>query len=274
MRVVSWNMDAWKGRLRDADHATKAWAQLLALEPDVALLQEAPRPTPGTIPSGFALFPSADAAERWTFGTSPKWTTALLVRTDDAKEIESVPIGARDRAQKLVRSHVGAWVAARAAIGTEQLVVVSLYGLLEGPLMNRETYATTSVHRSLSDLTPLLDGERRRGRVILAGDLNCSTQLSPPWREAHRAVFHRIGAFRLANLFEVERLGIAAAAECPCADRPCHHVQTHRHPGSGTPWCNDYVFVGRALAAQAASIRVDESSYALSDHGAVVAEVG
>ena len=49
--------------------------------------------------------------------------------------------------------------------GSEPLVVVSVYGLID------RGYADTTIHRILSDLTPLVD-ERRARRMVIAGDLN------------------------------------------------------------------------------------------------------
>jgi hypothetical protein len=234
VRIVLWNMDAWKGAQHRADHGELAWRHLLALRPDVALLQEAPRPDPawlGDSPSPTVL-PAPDDEPRWCFGrANARWTTALAVFGGSASEIPTVPVGARDRTKSLVRSHMGAFIAARVQLAAMELFAISLYGQLEGPLLNGETYATTSVHRSLSDLAPLLDRERARGRLVLGGDLNCSTQLAPPWREAHRAVFARFRAFGLANVFESAFAGRGKLGGCPCQDEfCCHHGGARKGP--------------------------------------------
>jgi hypothetical protein len=60
--------------------------------------------------------------------------------------------------------------------GASVCTVVSLYGE-QVRAGNGRTYASTVVHRQISDLVPLLDDSRnKRARVLVAGDLNVPTQ--------------------------------------------------------------------------------------------------
>src|SRR5262249_48377904 len=58
----------------------------------------------------------------------------------------------------------------------------------------------TSLHRTLSDLTPILDqNRRRRNSIVFAGDLNASSQFPEPYRKAYQLVHQRIEALGLAT---------------------------------------------------------------------------
>ncbi len=112
---------------------------------------------------------------------------------------------------------------------------MSVYGLIE------YGYAVTTVHRILSDLTPLFDTSNGQ-RVVVGGDLNCSTQLAPPHRARHKTVFDRFASLGLVNVTE-RPLDDAVLHGCPCVDEPCRHVRTHFHSRSKKPWQDDYVFL-------------------------------
>ncbi len=150
-----------------------------------------------------------------------------------------------------------------ARIETEEfgdVIVISLYGRLD------KGWALTTVHHMLSDLTPLLHGERRKN-VILGGDLNLSTQLSSPWRAYQRNAFERIELFGLVNL--TAATAEAPLADCPCDDHPCRHVQTQDHPRSRVPWQNDYLFATKALATRLDGcdvIQAEDEHGVRSDH--------
>jgi len=65
------------------------------------------------------------------------------------------------------------------------VTVISVYGA------KHEGYNLTTVHRILNDLTPLFDS-RRYKRIVLGGDLNCSSQLPSPHGKRHRNLLKRI----------------------------------------------------------------------------------
>lgn len=81
--------------------------------------------------------------------------------------------------------------------------VVSLYGLLERMLGTE--YSITTLHRTLSDLTPVLSDPARRGRIVLGGDLNASLEWDRRRRSpTHRLLFERIEAFGLVSVLGYE----------------------------------------------------------------------
>ena len=169
VKIATWNMDHWKGVRRTPAHTEQAWDYVAKLGADVVLLQEAAPPPPGFAAT---VFPPTDQPSRWHSGGKAHFGTAIVVFGHPATEVESRPLGAADRTKQLAQSHPGAFVAARVALDDNtELHAVSLYGMFDGPLLDNETYSTTSVQRSLSDLTPTLY-QARSQHVILGGDLN------------------------------------------------------------------------------------------------------
>jgi exonuclease III len=270
-RVATWNMDHWKGAGRDREHTTKAWQHARDLGADVVLLQEAVAP-----PRGFdaTVLPSPDAQARWHSGGRAAFGTAIAVFGFEAKEVGLGPL-LGDRTARLTQTHEAAFVAARVAVGAHEIAVVSLYGMLEGPLFDKQTYAVTSMHRSLSDLTPLLNA--RSTMRVLGGDLNVSTQMRPPDRAAHRVVFDRIAAFGLGDCTRATADARQRLGTCICEEGDaCRHVQTHRNPKSPVPWQLDYLFASeKQLMSRLTSCRAiddDDRAWELSDHCPVIAE--
>jgi hypothetical protein len=121
------------------------------------------------------------------------------------------------------------------------MVFVSPYGVLE------EGYAVTTMHRVLSDLTPLLDRDLGK-RLIIGGDFNCSTQRPGRDRDRHRNLFERFATLGLVDLLALTAGTRPALADCPCSDELCRHVQTLCQDGSKVPWHNDYLFATAAVA--------------------------
>jgi hypothetical protein len=149
MRILAWNMNHWQTKAR----SDEAWRYVLdEVPPAIALLTEA-RPPGRLIDDGRVFFAEAEGRGDW--GTA--------VYAADGLAIRHLAVAA---------SHPGAFVAAE--IDGPQLgapiTAISLYGIFER-LLGTE-YSSTTLHRSLSDLTGLLDDPKRRGRIILGGDLN------------------------------------------------------------------------------------------------------
>jgi len=241
MRVVSWNLNH---RTRVAE----ALAFLKTLEPDIALLQEvAPLPDrPGVL---------------WHRVWNCKWGTAIVAHEGMAlREIPTVPVTSIDDIPEghLERSHPGAWVAADVEVsGFGTVTVVSAYGLMRR-LRNGIAYATSTVHRTLSDLTPVLDVARSKGRVVVAGDLNISPHFSPPDRDAHIATFARIKAFGLLDCLGATHEGV---------------VQTYRHHNKpeARPSQLDWMFASPSMRLVSCSVVDTEQAWSLSDHAPLLA---
>jgi exonuclease III len=141
--------------------------------------------------------------------------------------------------------------------GEQLLTVASVYGLNADKTLNGVRYATSVVHRILSDLTPLLDTYRGKRRTILGGDLNVSPQIAYPDTTAHEIVIDRLKAFGMID----------------CLGRfNDDFVQTHRARKSTKPWQDDWVFASRHLTDSLLGCEAlsNDEIWGLSDHCPVV----
>jgi exonuclease III len=169
-------------------------------------------------------------------------------------------------------------VAIAEVVGANPLLVISAYGVID------RGYADTTVHRILSDLTPVLDERRGRG-VVFAGDLNITTQ----WSSKHRSfcrgrhddilrrdsnLFDRFSALGLHNVVTRAIPTPLEGCDCTLGDA-CRHVQTQRHERSAFPWQNDYMFVTKDLLERRPTLEVldEKEAWRLSGHCPIVIEV-
>jgi len=256
MRVLAWNMDHWKQRPNQRE---AAWRFLEEQRPTVALLQEVCPPERHSA----AVYYEGRSARTWG------WGTAVLAPGLAIDAVTSVQVG--DKTLGLLGSHPGGLAVAEVDVPEVGLVTcVSMYGV------PNQRWEIATVHRMLSDLSPLLYA-RRNSLLVMGGDLNCSTQLLTPPRGYHRNLFERIELFGLVDLLRATALDRQELPDCPCEEEPCQHVQTYRHPRSGVPWHLDYLYATRTLAERLTACRVVEagdSPWSLSDHRPVVADFG
>ena len=266
LRIATWNMDHWK-RMRDdpsGQSQRDAWAYLQGLSVDVALVQEA-APPPFVDPATWLVrsHPVPDRPDEWFMHPRyRRWGSAVVVLnpTLEFEPIEAAPLNGDRYLKELWISHPGSWSGIRLTRADQPPIsLISAYGVWDIATADKKSsYYQTTVHRILSDLTPLLDSEAG-ARTVLAGDLNVGTQSAPAnaeerdsWRPLSKALFDRFAAYGL-----VECIGASVAADrgpladCACGPAPdCRHVQTFRYNNriDGGPWQNDYVFAGSALA--------------------------
>lgn len=250
-------MDHW--RRRAAKPRAAAWQFLRSLGADFALLQEA---VPMDVPKKQRVYRDEGIKGRG-------WGAAVV---SFARPIEEIRVARSlysksTQATDFHKTMPGCVAVADPGKGP---LLISIYGVFD------EGYTVTTVHRLLSDLTPLLDSSSKRG-VVVAGDLNVSTQMAVPHRARHRNVLERFATLGLVDCLALGRPPRAQLQECPCDDTPCRHVQTHRHPRSAVPWQDDYVFVSERLAQRVKRCTVVDSGepdpWQLSDHLPIVLEV-
>lgn len=147
-----------------------------------------------------------------------------------------------------------------------------MYGFLD-KTSNGVGYTTTTIHRMLSDLTCILNGNgsftRKNRHLIFGGDLNVSVQWDEKYGKethnthAHRICFERIEDFGLINSF---------------SKFYSDYVQTLRSRNSSIPWQNDYIFISRSFSDSLKSCKVlgpvyDERIADFSDHNLVIVEL-
>lgn len=203
------------------------------------------------------------------------WGSAVVSFGPSLRPIDSAMSPFKSDPNPVLRTFPGS-VAVAEIQGAEPLVVVSAYGVID------RGYADSTVHRILSDLTPLVDERRGRG-IVIAGDLNITSQWSSRDRSylkgLHKeclardlSVFQRFEALGFHNLV-VRDEGPLPGCECE-AGAACRHVQTQRHNSSVFPWQNDYVFVTSDILARSPTVEVfdRDEAWELSGHCPVVIE--
>ena len=157
------------------------------------------------------------------------------------------------------------------------MTCVSLYGLIE-------ELSDASMHRSLSEISPLFSDPRHNELVLLGGDFNTSTATQAPHRERDRIVLERIEAYGLHDcLAEWRKKNDLPRLEgCPCDDDLCRHTLTRLTPnpeGQDLPWQKrvskqvDYLFASETLADRLNDvIEIEPEEWeAYSDHRPIIA---
>ena len=139
------------------------------LECDIALLNEATPPPPDF---GMRVCTEGKTVGRDDVTHGGKkvrdWATAVVSLDPLAwpEDVWALPPRYADRRSKLMVSRPGSWTAAVVSLPNgERVTAISLYGLLD-------ERSDASVHRSLSDLTPLFEDQRYNHLLLLGGDLN------------------------------------------------------------------------------------------------------
>jgi endonuclease/exonuclease/phosphatase family metal-dependent hydrolase len=254
LRVVVWNV---AGKQR-------AWAALDGLDADICLLNEA------IVPAGRRGVWSADGTVGRDKATR-RWTAAVVTRFDSAAITDARPKWRQSkRSVPFQCSRPGSWVAARIETGLGGVSAVALYGLMD-------EFSDASVHRSLSELSPVIDDPKYSEQVILGGDLNTGTQwpAGDPFNKRDRNVLDRLEALGLVDCIRAKR-AVGRLTGCPCIEgENCSHVRTRRDAKRpSVPYQTDYLFASQKLAARlvsCASLATDEW-FAISDHAPILAE--
>ena len=189
IKIISWNIA----------HRAEPWHTLLAMEADIALLQEAaPPPSDLDLPPHVVIDPSP-----WhTSGGGRLWKAAVVKLSDrvQVEWIEAKPIpdaGYRDFAV----SHPGTLaVAVVTSRDSDSLVVASMYGAWENRREGNWIVADGTVHRIISDLSWFV-GRQSGHRIIAAGDLNIyhgyGDNGSGYWKSRYDSIFDRMAAIGL-----------------------------------------------------------------------------
>jgi exonuclease III len=172
---------------------------------------------------------------------------------------------------QLPDSHQGASSVADVLLNGRQLfTAVSLYAQWEMMPGGKTMYAGPRLHRMLSDLTGVLACSHRQP-VVLAGDLNVTTQGARSSENEAAAVFARLRAWRMADCIAHTRMRRAAVKNCQCTDgADCSHVQTFR-TGSQL----DYAFVSESIVSALLHCGTDDTaeSWRQSDHCPIVIDL-
>jgi len=266
LKTVVWNMqqklrnwDVLRGRdeLKDAD---------------ISLLCEAP-PAPADLqPVGLGRTEGLESALGPDRPVKRAWSTAIasphpLIPTTDARVDrhygELLPFEP---------SRPGTWAAASVHVNRVKVTAISLYGLMD-------ERSDASVHRSLSELSPIFDHKTYGKHLLLGGDLNilANPRRDDPVRDRHLVVLSRIKAYGLVDCLEKALLERepprGGLANCPCeVGEGCTHTWTKRVQGSPIPYQDDHLFASSALANRLVScVALPFSEDSPSDHAPIVA---
>jgi hypothetical protein len=268
VRAVSWNVNHWQRR--EPDRWNIVLDGLRQMGAQVALLQEALPPVNG----GRVAFQAIDPQN-----PRLRWGTAI-VAVGEAVTLAPwslVPLGRAEGPRDVEVSHPGTVVVADVLVdGAPVCTVVSLYGQ-QVRAGNGTKYASTVVHRQISDLVTLLDSSRNKGaRVLVAGDLNVTTQWDTNRRDRQMdaSVFARMEAHGFRELVR-EAVANGHQPDCFCPEAGvCRHVRTlrWRDMADSRPWQTDYAFASATLQATA-TVLDEELWWSLSDHAPVIIDV-
>jgi hypothetical protein len=265
MDVVVWNMQ----------HVSDNWKLLRTgneLDADIHLLCEAPKPPRGVGAIGqWRTVGLADALPL-DKPVTRDWSTSVAARTRPVYLTDART--AREYKEPLLLpfkpSRPGTWTAARVKVGRSTITAIALYGLLD-------ERSDASVHRSLSELSPIFDHRTYGKHVLLGGDFNIFANPRPedPAWKRHLAVLSRLEAYGLTNCLDGFKRPRPAAVEdpCPCGVTMCRrHWRTFRRsPGApGLAYQEDYLFASRAMAARLQSCEVLPFQPS-SDHAPILA---
>jgi exonuclease III len=262
--VLAWNMNHWQ---RSPEQREQSWRWLdsrFEAGTDIALLQET------VVPFEYRDRAVNDPA---VIGPHAQWASAV-VTSGITPEAVRTAISAYSKAGcALQQTLPGSVQIASVDVGeSAPIFAVSVYGCWD-----EHRCADTTMHKILSDLTPLLDGVGWK-RTVLGGDFNVSTQIEGSQRARDATVFARIAALGLVDLLAENKPPRTALEACWCNDKQterCRHVHTHKQSKSDRPWNNDYLFASQELAERLDSCEpIADWEWSLSDHRPVVARFG
>lgn len=262
MRIVSWNMAYWKpGGFNAVANRQRQWSLLLALGPDLALLQECR-------PGDFEAFAPAWALEDYQIlGAIPKgWTacSAVLAR----RTLEAEPIEPDDTAA--FRYFSGYLARARVRLpGAGPTQVASVHAIaaeVDNPVVTDADHAEmkrTSADKAWHcDVAAFSLQDWIRGPFVVGGDWNTARLFDETypdkWPNAGREFFELLASWGWDESL-----------------RRFHpdEIRTYLDPASG-PYELDHLFTDTGLGARLTSCEVLTlpALAGLSDHAAVIAD--
>jgi len=278
MRIVSWNMNHC---LRSKEARRRAWDYLRdELRADVALVQEASPPKELTA----TYSPISGNNPRYSWGSA-----VVALRSDLVfRERPRIPLAACNmkppKGYELPDSHPGACAVTDVldGRGKYQFTAISLYGQWEVMADGRSIYSCARLHRMISDLTGVLAASRRLP-VVLAGDLNMTTQIAyvgqtPAETAGASAVFARIRAWGLIDCVAETKEKRSRLTDCSCAQpKTCSHVQTFRLKNrvDSRPTQLDYAYISEGIKQKLRECHMvqSDSAWKLSDHCPIVLDI-
>ena len=284
IKVVCWNI----ATMHDP------WRELVEMDADVALLQEARRP-PDDVAAKVDIGPEAHwdshvwNSRWWECRFSnlyDRWP--MVVKLSDRVEVEwfkQVSPISETNGDEIAVSGIGTVAVARVKPeGAHPFIAVSMYARWMAPHSSTKTswsvgYSDGSAHRILSDLSAFIGSTNpRTHRILAAGDLNMSFWSTDPFDHRAQTVvdrFHALGLDYMGPQYPNGRRAdpIPAHLNEESLDVPTYH--TTRSDPAGAYVQIDHVFASRGFHEEVQARALNEvSEWGPSDHCRIAIDVG
>ena len=288
------------------------WRQLLQMDADIALLQEAAPPPEDVARLRDATLPPAEGAGPLEIGPREAWDShswnsdwwhgrgwralfdrwPMVVRLSDRVNVEwfrQISPWRGANPNEIEVNGFGTIAAARVTPedgSIEPFIAFSMYGRWLGPhpsVQSSWIYSDASVHRIISDISGFIGHtDTTRHRIIAAGDLNLSygygDEGDPYWEARYRSVFDRMNAIGLE--FVGPQAPHGRQAETPPVGQPADSRNVVTFTPNGQSPADavsqlDYVFASLGFH-ESVKVRAMNSAeeWGASDHCRVLIDVG
>ena len=277
IKVICWNIA----------RRQEPWRELVQMDTDVALLQEAAPPPDDVVRLRDSMLPPSANSSVLDIGPRDAWDShswnsdwwrgrwpalydrwPMVVRLSDRVDVEWFkqvgPVWRHPENDEIAVSGIGTITAARITARDRSIapfIAVSMYGQWIGSHPTIDTswnigYADASIHRIISDLSAFIGKDNpRTHRVLAAGDLNITygygTSGSAYWQGRHQSVFDRLQSLGLELMGPQApngRQGKTPAVSEPADSR---NVVTFYLPGKNPATASnnqlDYVFASHGF---------------------------
>lgn len=287
LRVVSWNINK----------QLAPWRELVQMDADVALVQEAWQPPEDVLDSvdigPEESYDSHHWNSNWWEGRWPhlfeRWP--MVVKLSDRVDVEwfkQVSAIGWPGDDEIAVSGIGTITAARVTPkddSIEPFIAISMYGRWLGPHTStgsRWIYADASVHRIISDLAAFI-GHENPGthRIVASGDLNIFHGYGdggdPYWEARYRSVFDRMNAIGLEFIGPQAPNGRQAERLLPGEPSDSRNVITYSHNNNPAVTDNrqlDFAFASRGFHESIKVHALNEvDEWGPSDHCRILIEI-
>ena len=278
--VVCWNVRK----------SHKPWYELLAMDADVALLQEASK-VPADLASGIDTGSSTTSGDQWNdLDDFDRWP--LVVKLSDRVEVEwfkrVLPLYKTTANDEIVVSDIGNIAVARVIPrDREPFIAVSMYARWLRPHVSVDTkwwagYSDASTHRIISDLSTFIgDLDPGTHRILAAGDLNTvfeSTDTNLVLPERDRSVFDRMDALGMEYIgprYPDGRSADPVPSGLPPETKnvPTYYSLRVKKPENAVHQL-DYVFASRGFSQSVRTRALNEpDEWGSSDHCRILIEI-
>ena len=267
-----------------------SWDELLAMDADVALLQEAGK-VPADLPSGIDTGSNTTSDDQWNdLDDFDRWP--LVVKLSDRVEVEwykrVLPRFKATDSDEMYVSDIGTIAAARVIPrDQEPFIAVSMYARWLRPHVSVDTkwwagYSDASTHRIISDLSTFVgDLDPGTHRILAAGDLNTvfeSTDTNLVLPERDRSVFDRMNALGMEYIGPRYPDGRRTEPIPPGLPEETKNVPTYYSLRVKTPENAvhqlDYVFASRGFHQSVRTRALNKpNEWGSSDHCRILIEI-